>query len=68
VIGSPIVVGPQPSGVAVTPDGGKLYVTDIAEHHVMVINTATDMVIGPPIPVGTTPVAILIQPGPRFAK
>jgi YVTN family beta-propeller protein len=28
VIGSPIPVGPGPSGVAVTPDGSKVYITN----------------------------------------
>jgi len=55
------------SGVAVTPDGSKVYVTS---HEipgiVSVINTATNTVSAT-IPVGLIPNGISIQPPPRFA-
>jgi YVTN family beta-propeller protein len=68
VIGSPIPVGRQPSGVAVTPDGGTVYVTNGADNTVSVIATATNTVIGSPIPVGSGPSAFgkFIRP-PNFA-
>jgi YVTN family beta-propeller protein len=73
VIGFPIAVGAQPMGVAVTPDGGKVYVANSFSNTLSVIDTATDMVIGSPIAVGFGPTAfgIFIKPasrlGPRFA-
>jgi YVTN family beta-propeller protein len=50
-----ITVGSGPFGVAVTPDGSKVYVANIGSNTVSVINTATDAVVGSPIPVGTNP-------------
>jgi YVTN family beta-propeller protein len=44
-----VPVGGGPSGVAVTPDGSRVYVT--SGIGVSVIDTATNMVIGSPIPV-----------------
>jgi YVTN family beta-propeller protein len=50
VIGSPITVGGDPTGVAVTPDGSKVYVTnEVSSGTVSVIATATNTVIGSPI-------------------
>jgi DNA-binding beta-propeller fold protein YncE len=46
VVGSPITVGTQPLGVAVTPDGSKVYVTNRTDHTVSVIATATNKVVG----------------------
>jgi YVTN family beta-propeller protein len=64
-----IPVGIAPIGVAVTPDGSKVYVVNNTSQTVSVIDTATNTVIGPPIPVGASPIAfgIFIQPAPRFA-
>ena len=50
--GSPIAVGTNPVGVAVTPDGKTVYVTNEGDGTVSVINTATNTVIGSPINVG----------------
>src|SRR5215469_2937248 len=52
VIGSPIPVGNNPFGVAVTSDGSKVYVANHFDKTVSVIDTATNTVIGSPIPVG----------------
>jgi YVTN family beta-propeller protein len=46
-----------PFGVAVTPDGSKVYVANEASNTVSVIDMATNMVVGPPIPVGKGPAA-----------
>jgi YVTN family beta-propeller protein len=69
VIGSPISVGRQPAGVAVTPDGSKVYVTNYGDPgtpmdagSVSVINTATNTVIGSPISVGRNPVGVAVTP------
>jgi YVTN family beta-propeller protein len=53
----------EPTGVAVTPDGRKVYVADSAVATVSVIATANEKVIAT-IPVGSRPVAIglFIQP------
>jgi YVTN family beta-propeller protein len=55
--------------VAVTPDGSKVYVVNSDSKTVSVIDTATNTVIGSPIPVGIFPHAfgVFIQPAPRFA-
>jgi len=54
VIGT-IAVGGFPSRVAFVPDGSKVYVVNANSDSVSVIATATNAVIGSPIPVGTTP-------------
>ncbi|MCH7518326.1 MAG: hypothetical protein IH964_04780, partial [Candidatus Dadabacteria bacterium] len=38
------------------------YVTNAGSNNVIVIDTATNMVVGPPIPVGTTPIGVAITP------
>jgi YVTN family beta-propeller protein len=67
VIDSAIHVGIEPAGVAVSPDGSKLYVANSASNNVSVIDTATNTVIAT-IPVGSHPVALglFIQPAPIF--
>jgi YVTN family beta-propeller protein len=59
---SPIPVGNEPFGVAVTPDGRKVYVANITDGTVSVISTATNTVTGSPIPVGTTPYGVAVTP------
>jgi YVTN family beta-propeller protein len=63
-----IPVGIEASGVAVTPDGSKVYVVNTRDNTVSVIATATNKVTAT-IPVGNGPVSfgIFIQPAPRFA-
>ena len=68
VVGSPIPVGSVPRGVAVTPDGSKVYVANAGisplNNTVSVIDTKTNTVVGSPITVGTGPIAfgLFIQP------
>ena len=64
VVGSPITVGANPLGVAVTPDGAKVYVANAGSNTVSVIDTATNQVVGSPITVGAHPFAFgqFIQP------
>jgi YVTN family beta-propeller protein len=50
-----ITVGSDPTGVAVTPDGSKVYVADQISGDVAVIDTATNAMVG--IGVGSFPVA-----------
>jgi YVTN family beta-propeller protein len=63
-----IPVGIQPEGVAVTPDGGRVYVANFGGNTVSVIATATNTVTAT-IPLGSVgPVAfgVFIHPAPRF--
>ncbi len=62
VIGSPIPVGFNPLGVAVTPDGSTVYVANRNASTVSVIDTATNTVIGSPIPVGSGPWGVAVTP------
>src|SRR5262249_18014501 len=64
VVGSPITVGGRLQGVAVTPEGNKVYVANILSNTVSVIATANNTVVGSPITVGNRPMALglLIQP------
>jgi YVTN family beta-propeller protein/cysteine-rich repeat protein len=59
-----ITVGNGPTGVAITPDGAIAYVAnyDPSSSNISVIDTATDMVVGSPIPVGVRPNGLVISP------
>jgi YVTN family beta-propeller protein len=61
-----ILIGIGPGGLAVTPDGSKVYVAN-GENAVSVIATATNTVIGSPIPVGSDPLPFGVFIQPRFA-
>jgi YVTN family beta-propeller protein len=65
-VSATIPVGLFPVGVAVTPDGSKVYVTNGRSNTVSVIDTATNTVSAT-IPVGSFPNHVSIQPPPRFA-
>jgi gliding motility-associated-like protein len=56
-----IIVGNHPHGIAISPDGSKVYVTNLLSSSVSVINTVNDMVIAT-IPVGVNPDGICISP------
>jgi len=65
-VGTPIPVGNSPLGVAVTPDGKHVFVTNDANPGtVSVIDTATNTVVGTPIPVGIFPNG---SPSPRMGN
>ncbi len=51
----------SPSGLAVTPDGTRVYVACQGANTVAVLSTATNSVIAT-IPVGTTPVQLAVSP------
>jgi YVTN family beta-propeller protein len=57
--GSALGIGGAPYGVAVRPDGTKVYVTDIDNNRVSVIDVATNAVVGS-IAVGASPWGIAI--------
>jgi YVTN family beta-propeller protein len=50
-----------PIGVAVSPDGSKVYVTNRGTGTVSVIDTATNIVIAT-IPVGLNPIGVAVKP------
>jgi YVTN family beta-propeller protein len=58
---STITVGSQPNGVAITPDGSKVYVTNSNSNTVSVITTATNAVVST-ITVGRLPDGIAVTP------
>jgi YVTN family beta-propeller protein len=62
MVGAPIVVGPAGAvfGVAVSPDGGKLYAT--WPNFVSIIDVATNAATTTKIPVGTNPVGVSVTP------
>jgi YVTN family beta-propeller protein len=49
VVGSPLSVGSQPAGVAVTPDGKYAYVTNNGSNTISIIDIATNRVMGRPL-------------------
>ncbi|GAB3742729.1 hypothetical protein GCM10027598_74980 [Amycolatopsis oliviviridis] len=55
-------VGARPFAIALTPDGGTAYVTNLDDDTVSVIDTGKDTVVGE-IPVGARPVGIAVAPG-----
>jgi YVTN family beta-propeller protein len=57
-----ILVGTQPFGVAVTPDGKHAYVTNVSSANVSVIDTTTNMAAAATIPVGHGPTGVGIVP------
>ena len=61
VIGSPIMVGADPQGVAVTPNGRAVYVANKGSNTTSVIDTATNMVIAT-VSVGPNPVGVAVTP------
>jgi YVTN family beta-propeller protein len=55
-------VGSGPIGVAVHPAGTRVYVTNYTCSTVSVLDTATNTVLGAPIPVGSGPIGIDVHP------
>lgn len=65
IVGIPIFVGIGASGIAVTPAGAFLYVTqrnNPLSRNVTVISTATNTVVGSPIVVGGDPNGVAVNP------
>src|SRR5215831_7470527 len=62
-VSATIPVSASPFGVAVTPDGSKVYVAhDTTPGTVSVIDTATNTVVGLPIPVSASAVGVAVAP------
>ena len=66
MVGAPIPVGTNPFGVAATPDGKFVFVTNFGSNNVFVINTATNTVTTAPISVGTNPLSLGSFVGPNI--
>lgn len=61
-----VVVGGDPQGVAIDPDGKHAYVASYADNALRVIDTNTDRVIGS-IHVGANPLGVAVDPDSRHA-
>ena len=59
--GTPIPAGPEPTAIAISPDGSTAYVTDFGTGQLMPITLATGTA-GTPIAVGPEPSAIALVP------
>jgi YVTN family beta-propeller protein len=59
VVGTPIPVGKEPFGVAVTPDGKHAYDANRGSNNVSVIDTATNMVVATVV-VGNVPFNVAV--------
>ncbi|GGN93735.1 hypothetical protein GCM10011579_092510 [Streptomyces albiflavescens] len=57
-----IQVGNSPAGVAVSPDGRRVYVTNFSSDSVSVIDPATNRTVGSPIPVEKRPTGVVVSP------
>jgi YVTN family beta-propeller protein len=61
-----VIVGGDPQGVAVDPDGKHAYVASYADNSLRVIDTATQQVVNS-IRVGTNPRGVAVDPDSRHA-
>jgi YVTN family beta-propeller protein len=52
----------KPVGVAITPDGTRVYVANLGSNSVSVIARPGNTLVGLPIPVGSGPNAIAVTP------
>jgi YVTN family beta-propeller protein len=66
VVGTPIPVGLDPSGVTITPNGKYSYVADINATNVFVIDTTTNTVAAT-VAVGTSPHGVAITPNGKYS-
>jgi YVTN family beta-propeller protein len=66
VVDTPITVGSQPDGIAITPDGTTAYVADFGSSQVVPVTLATGAV-GSPIALNNRPSAIAITPDGKTA-
>ena len=56
-----VAVAPEALGIAVTPDGTRVYVTNLESGNVSVIDTATNTIIAS-VPVGEVPRGVAVTP------
>jgi YVTN family beta-propeller protein len=62
VLPQPVQVGDQPSGMVFADKGKYAYVVNSADNTVDKINVATQLIVGDPIPVATSPTDIILSP------
>ena len=60
-----VIVGTNPAGVAVTPNGQYIYVTDTGSNTTSVVSTSNDSAFKT-IPVGTYPKGVAITPNDQY--
>src|SRR3990167_1869499 len=60
-----VSVGIAPTGVAITPDGRKVYVTNVNSNDISVIDASTNVVINKSVAVGAKPSGVAITPDGR---
>jgi YVTN family beta-propeller protein len=65
-VDTPITVGEQPDGIAITPDGATAYVADFGSSQIVPVTLATGAV-GTPIALDNRPSAIALAPGGKIA-
>jgi YVTN family beta-propeller protein len=56
-----VPVGNTPERVAITPNGERVYVTNVVFNDVSVIDTTTNTVVAT-VPVGSEPIGVAISP------
>jgi autotransporter-associated beta strand protein/YVTN family beta-propeller protein len=66
IVGSPISTGVMPIGVAVTPDGRYVYITNNGSNTVSVIDAVTDRVVGS-VSVPAGPIGVAVTPDGKYA-
>jgi YVTN family beta-propeller protein len=65
VVGKPIPVWRSPRGVAITPDEKHVYVTNVGDNTVSVIDTEKSMMVDK---VGLSPNGVAVKPGGKKAQ
>jgi YVTN family beta-propeller protein len=66
-VGSPVSVGHEPLGIAITPDNRYAWVTNYNSNTVTTIDLNTRTTVGSPVPVGHGPYGIAITPDNMYA-
>lgn len=61
-LGSPVRTGTGCEGVAVSPDGTLVFVTNSGDHTLTVLDAQSLQPVGAPIPVGRGPVGVAVSP------
>lgn len=62
--GVPVLAGKQPSGIASSPDGGTIYVTDAASNGLLVYSASAGLltpIAGSPFATGNRPAAVVVD-------